>query len=191
MSQPYVQTTDLQALIDWETIMPLPRYAGGHDEQMKLLFKGAVLIAHWNEGDYQGKVATLVRLPDGRAALYNDYYGSCSGCDSWEGADDATVRAMCIDLANGAYVFPDPGKALAWVERTMSGEKADRYSWDQQAATGIVNGALDGIPKEAKDGILEKAGDGAPKLVFADWLDERGESDRAAVFRQWGEANAA
>lgn len=53
-----MKTTDLQKLIDWETILPLPRYAGGHDEQMKSLFRGARVLAHWNEGDYEGTVAT-------------------------------------------------------------------------------------------------------------------------------------
>lgn len=100
-----MNTTEMQALIDWDTIMPMGRYAGGHDGQMKALFKGATVLAHWNEGDYQGSVATAVRLADGRFAWYQDSYGSCSGCDSWEDASDQSVRKLCIDLANGARVF--------------------------------------------------------------------------------------
>jgi hypothetical protein len=30
----YTQTDELQKLIDWDAIMKMPRYAGGHDEQM-------------------------------------------------------------------------------------------------------------------------------------------------------------
>lgn len=101
----YIQTDELQSIIDWDSIMPMPRYAGGHDEQMKGLFKGSKVIAHYNPEDYSGQVATCVELPDGRFAIYNDYYGSCSGCDSWEDATDEDVRKMCIDLANGAFVF--------------------------------------------------------------------------------------
>lgn len=101
----YIQTDELKKIIDWDAIMRMPRYAGGHDEQMQGLFKGSEVIGHWNEGDYQGMVATCVKLPDGHYAIYNDYYGSCSGCDSWEDAGDDEVRAMCINLANGAYVF--------------------------------------------------------------------------------------
>jgi len=120
----YIQTDELQKLIDWDEIMKMPRCAGGHDPQMTGLFKGAEVIGHWNEGDYQGMVATCVKLPDGRFAIYNDYYGSCSGCDSWEGANDESVRAMCLGLSNGAYVFEslddvkeflsDPGKDKEW-----------------------------------------------------------------------------
>jgi hypothetical protein len=60
------QSTDLQALIDWEKIMPMSRCAGGHDEQMQGLFQGATVLGHWNEGDCDGQVATAVKLPDGR-----------------------------------------------------------------------------------------------------------------------------
>jgi hypothetical protein len=95
----------LQNLIDWPAIMPMSRYAGGHDDQMRGLFKGATVLAHWNEGDYQGTVATAVRLHDGRYCWYQDSYGSCSGCDSWEDATDDDVRSLCIGLACDAEVF--------------------------------------------------------------------------------------
>lgn len=115
MEQPYIQTTDLQELIDWDSIMAMYRCAGGHDDQMKGLFKGAIVLGHWNEGNYQGSVATCVRLGDNRVAIYNDYYGSCSGCDSWEDATDDEVRKLCIDLSNSAYIFPDLESAKAWL----------------------------------------------------------------------------
>lgn len=105
MQKKYKQDDSLQKLIDWDSIMKMPRYAGGHDEQMQGLIAGAVVVGHWNEGGYQGMVATCVKLPDGRFIIYNDYYGSCSGCDSWEGATDEEVKNMCIGLANGSYVF--------------------------------------------------------------------------------------
>lgn len=105
MEKKYIISDTLQQIIDWENIMKMPRYAGGHDEQMQGLFKDVKVIGHWNEGDYQGMVATCVQLPDGWFAIYNDYYGSCSGCDSWEDASDESVKAMCINLSNGAYIF--------------------------------------------------------------------------------------
>lgn len=49
----YTQTDQLQKYIDWENILPMSRYAGGHDEQMKGLFKNIEVIAHWNENDYR------------------------------------------------------------------------------------------------------------------------------------------
>lgn len=123
----YIQTDELQKLIDWENIMRMKRYAGGHDDQMKGLIRNSKVIAHWNEGDWQGMVATCVQLEDGRFAIYNDYYGSCSGCDSWEGANDAEVRILCINLANSAYIFNN----LEDVKEFLSEEEFDNYSWNR------------------------------------------------------------
>jgi hypothetical protein len=123
----YISDT-LQKQIDWENIMKMGRHAGGHDSQMRGLFKNALVMAHWNEGGYQGKVATLVMLEDGRYALYNDYYGSCSGCDSWEDAPDEAVKNMCVDLANGAYIFES---FLDVLEFLTDEEKEEGWSsWD-------------------------------------------------------------
>jgi hypothetical protein len=144
MEKKYYQTDELQSLINWEELMKMERYAGGHDSQMQGLFKDAEVIAHWNEGDYQGMVATCVKLNDGRYVIYNDYYGSCSGCDAWEGADDASVRSMCINLSNGAYVF----QSLEDVKEFLSNQEKDNNwsSWSNvkgnllsaiQKATGI------------------------------------------------------
>ena len=124
----YRQDDSLQKLIDWPVIMKLPRYAGGHDEQMTKLFKGAKVIGHWNEGNYQGMVATCVKLADGRFAIYNDYYGSCSGCDSWVGASDEEVKNMCVNLANGAYVF----SALEDVKLFLASEEGGSY-WESSS----------------------------------------------------------
>jgi len=91
--------------INWELLMKLPRYAGGHDDHMKQLFHGADVLAHYNEGYYQGCVATCVRLADKRFAYYTDSYGSCSGCDSWEDADDDSIKVLLQELADSAKVF--------------------------------------------------------------------------------------
>lgn len=61
----YIQTDELQKLIDWQKIMPMSRCAGGHDEQMGGLFKNIEVIAHWNDDDYQGMVATCVKFTEG------------------------------------------------------------------------------------------------------------------------------
>jgi len=124
----YVQTDEMQNQIDWENIMKMPRYAGGHDEQMKGLFRGASVVGHWNEGDYSGVVATCAQLADGRVAIYNDYYGSCSGCDAWEDATDDEIRKLCIDLANGAYIFGDAEGA-----REFLAKPDHLFDWRQAA----------------------------------------------------------
>ncbi|MFA5014296.1 MAG: hypothetical protein WC549_01965 [Actinomycetota bacterium] len=105
----YIQSDKLQKYIDWENLMKMERNSGGHDEQMKGLFKNVTVIAHWNENDYQGEVATCVKFNSGefkgKYAIYNDYYGSCSGCDAWEDATDEEVKNMCVGLSNSAYIF--------------------------------------------------------------------------------------
>lgn len=137
----YIQTDELQKLINWEELMSMPRYAGGHDQQMQGLFKDAKVIAHWNEGDWQGSVATCVQIPDGRFVIYNDYYGSCSGCDSWEDATDDEVKAMCINLSNGAYVFQSLDDVKEFL--TSQGTNSDWSSWNNSS-----NGLLAEINKQ-------------------------------------------
>lgn len=131
----YKQSDELQKMIDWDNIMKMNRFAGGHDYQMIGLFKDSTLIGHWNEGDYQGSVATCVQLSDGKFVIYNDYYGSCSGCDSWEGATDESVRYMCINLSNGAYIF----ESLIDIIQYLKSDKKDSYSWKGRAAGGLLH----------------------------------------------------
>jgi hypothetical protein len=155
---PYVFDDTLQTMIDWDAILPMSRYAGGHDEQMQGLIKGATVLGHWNEGDYQGQVATAMHLPDGRVALYNDYYGSCSGCDSWEDASDDDVRKMCIGLANGAYVFPNAEAAIAWLREAAANTDENRkddggwysFSWREM---NCAKGLLGDIDKRLSESI--------------------------------------
>lgn len=128
----YIISDTLQPLIDWENIMQMERYAGGHDDQMKGLFKDATVIAHWNEGDYQGMVATCVQIPDGHFVIYNDYYGSCSGCDSWENASDQEVKAMCINLANGAYIFQSLADVKEFLISVINDDKVS-FDWNECA----------------------------------------------------------
>lgn len=140
----YIQTDELQSFIDWENIMKMPRYAGGHDDQMKGLFKNAEVIGHWNEGDYQGEVATCVKLGNGKYAIYNDYYGSCSGCDSWEDATDGEVKAMCINLANGAYVFENLEDVKDFLGSQREANGFDSWnSCDKQLLNAILTHQID------------------------------------------------
>jgi len=113
-------------LMNKEVLLKLDRCAGGHDEHMKQLIKGAKVIAHWNEEDYQGRVATCIQLPNGGYMIYNDYYGSCGGCDSWEDATDEQILKMCQDLIYSSQIF----ESLEQVKEFLSQEKFDSYSWE-------------------------------------------------------------
>lgn len=96
---------NLKELIDWTTLKPLSRNSGGHDDHMKLMFKGATLLGHWNENYYQGTVMTAVKLEDGRFVFYSDSYGSCSGCDMWEDCDDDQLERNVNDVVGRAEIF--------------------------------------------------------------------------------------
>ena len=97
---------DLVERVDWERIKPMSRNAGGHDDQMQALLKNSKVIDHWNEGDYQGSVATCVQLNDTKeVVIYEDSYGSCSGCDAWEDCSDEDAFRMCKGLAASAKIF--------------------------------------------------------------------------------------
>jgi hypothetical protein len=117
----YYQSDKMQEMINWEIIMSLPRCAGGHDEQMRVLFKDSEVIAHYNSGGYQGVVATCVKLSTGEFAIYDDYYGTCSGCDAWENATDDEVKKLCIDLANRVFIFQNIYDMVEFIETDFIG----------------------------------------------------------------------
>lgn len=95
----------LKDLINWPTAMDAPRYAGGHEEVLDNLFFDAAVIAKFIENSYQGSEGFVYQLKDGRFVLLTDYFGSCSGCDSWEDASDESAERMLITLANNAKTF--------------------------------------------------------------------------------------
>jgi hypothetical protein len=127
-------------LIDHENLQKMERYAGGHDGQMKGLFVGATVRSHWNEGGYQGSVATAVKLSSGEVVMYNDYYGSCSGCDSWENANDDDVRTMCIQLASTAKIFNSEDEAKAFL--TAERPEGRDFNWSFEVRYGLLEGWL-------------------------------------------------
>jgi len=58
-----------------------------------------------SEADYQGH-ASIVATKDGKWALYEWWYGSCSGCDGWEsdGKDEDEIEA---EMRKDALWFDD------------------------------------------------------------------------------------
>lgn len=125
---------NLESLIDWDTVMAQPRYAGGHEEVMRNIFgKNAEVIAWWSENDYQGTIAIAYRFPNGEVAVMTDYYGSCSGCDSWEDSSDTNARSMITQLVAGAKHFADIDEAKAWLLNIDANEKPWEFPWNAAA----------------------------------------------------------
>lgn len=108
---------NIENLIDWNEVLNQPRYAGGHEEVMKAIFGiKSEVIAWWSDNDYQGTVAIAHKLNDGRIVIMTDYYGSCSGCDAWDGASEEDARRMVHDLIMSAKVFENINKAINWIK---------------------------------------------------------------------------
>jgi len=70
--------------------------------------------------------------------IYNDYYGSCSGCDSWENANDEEVEYMCKNLANSAYIFENIFGTIEDVINFLSLENVENYSWSKNLREGLL-----------------------------------------------------
>lgn len=118
-----MEKSQLQELINWDAVLAAPRYAGGHNDVMRAIFEGqAEILDHHTDNDYQGELAIAYQFPDGGAIIITDYFGSCSGCDSWEDADDADARAMVTSLVTSARVFPDADAAREFCRSKMDAE---------------------------------------------------------------------
>lgn len=108
--------------------MVQPRYAGGHEEIMEVLFKDADVIARYIGPCYQDSEGFVYRLKDtGQIVVVSDYFGSCSVCDAWEAATDEDARRLCIELANNAHVFASIEDAIAFLE---SVDEREGVHWD-------------------------------------------------------------
>ncbi len=131
----YYQSDKLISRINWNEIMTMDRCAGGHDNQMQGLLTNITVLGHYNEGDYQGMVATCVELNDtGEVVIYNDSYGSCSGCDAWEDASDDDVKSMCKQLVCDAYIFKTLDDCINFLSNSIDQETS--YNWSQEVDSG-------------------------------------------------------
>ena len=63
------------------------------------IWSDANVIWEDSESDYQGHATVLARTPDGKWWFYEWWYGSCSGCDTWEAAEltDDEIEAEMRD----------------------------------------------------------------------------------------------
>ena len=127
-------------LVNWTEVMSASRCAGGHVEVMESIFEGkAKVCASWIEGDYQGDEAFAYLFPDGTVAIMTDSFGSCSGCDSWEDANDDDVRLMVESLVNSARVFHDVAEAYFFCLKNT--DDADQYL--MRSASNLVKEGLE------------------------------------------------
>lgn len=100
--------------INWETMLDgkrTSRCSGSHIEQLSNLFKDSVVIASNSNGYYQGDDCLVFLFTpadpkiEPKLVLVTSYFGSCSGCDSWDGANDKHLGELLIAIANNARTF--------------------------------------------------------------------------------------
>ena len=72
-----------------------------HETVAAALPDGEVIFSTGTD-DYQGSVAIVARLDDGRWLHYDWSYGSCSGCDAWE---DEPTEKVTAEIAKGAAIM--------------------------------------------------------------------------------------
>lgn len=99
---------DLQEIIDWPTVLKQDRCAGGHRAVMSNIFSetDAKVIAWYQDDVYEGELAIAYQFyKDGTICLITDYFGSCSGCDAWEGADNEEAESQIRTLVANSRVF--------------------------------------------------------------------------------------
>lgn len=121
----------LKDFLDWDRILKVRAGSGGHSEVMDVLFINGIVLATCTNGDYQGTIgyAYLVYgyTHTAKIVVISDYYGSCSGCDSWEDAGEADVRKLCTDLANDAHMFDSIEEAISWLRLAVN--DSAYYDW--------------------------------------------------------------
>ena len=126
----------LEPLIDWPLVLSQPRYAGGHESVMRNIFgSNAEVISWYTSGDWQGVIAIAYKFPNGEVAIMTDYYGSCSGCDSWEDSTEEDARNMILGLCGSAKQFDTVELAKEWIKNIDSENKPWHYPW--QAAKNL------------------------------------------------------
>ncbi len=82
--------------------------------------------------DWQGYLDMDVLLHDGRVVSYYYSYGSCSGCDPWEGEFSYDTQEFSVSqvMLDEMTIFTDRAEYDRWVASLPSGKREghmDRY----------------------------------------------------------------
>ncbi len=77
-------------------------------------------------GSYQGQVFGIATYK-GKVGIYEDYYGSCSGCGAWgEGGEPEKQQ----DVIDNATLFNDREAAIAHIDTLEEKEDLDRKKFE-------------------------------------------------------------
>ena len=123
-------------IINFKEIMSLERDMKGHEEQMKKLFLDSKVIAyHLDSALSGGDAATVVLMPDGAFGLYDDYFGTCSGCDSWINAGDEKAKYLCKAIASNAKFFSSLEDIVEYLDEEINNSV---HNWPKEIKMQIL-----------------------------------------------------
>lgn len=112
----------------------------------------------WEDSDvgYQGHASFLAEK-DGEYCFYEWWYGSCSGCDSWEAAE-FTTKAIRDEMVDTALWLEDKDALLRWLAMLESNVPISHHG------DGGMAGSIDRLSGGLRERIL------ALRELFADDL---------------------
>lgn len=106
------------------------------------------IVASVGTDDYQGSVAIVAKLDDGRWLHYSWSYGSCSHCDSWEEQDKDIVKQ---EIRKGAAIL-DRDAFLRYIVSAADSDAGwlaalrGKEDWMYEEKVGLdYNGLLDKV----------------------------------------------
>lgn len=103
---------------------------------------GEVIAKYW-EDDYQGVCAWAFRFPDGSVLLVSDYFGSCSGCDSFQAVNsEYEAYELTRTLIYNGKLCHSVAAAIRWIKKDASEEK---YS-SERAFTQLLTQLAEATP---------------------------------------------
>jgi hypothetical protein len=117
-------------------------------ELFKIAFPTMTEDINWDDGDYSGVWAMAFKL-DNLYYIVNDYYGSCSGCDSLESDENGGLDYL-KEVCSNARGFTSWDKMRQYLESTES------QSWTNDAGKAMLKLVEEKISKEKKEAIRKK-----------------------------------
>ena len=147
---------DLVHYINWDVVLDEGNwYSGSHIGFYSAIFHHTQAIAEYCTDDYQGTDAMIFIFappdPDvpAKLILLSDSYGSCSYCDAWGEADEATARELAENLARNVNMFDTLEELREFLEVDVKNE-AGYYSY-REVASGLLKNLDEFIEEQNED----------------------------------------
>lgn len=132
--------TMLKENLNWNEIYDAPRYAGGHEAVMEVLFKNTEVVASYHQHiKEKGELSYIYYLND-EYVLVTDYFGKPLEYDPWESATDEEIKGLCTQLANNAHRFDTLTEVINFLTKEVKEDQGSYY-----AEASIADGLLEDL----------------------------------------------